>query len=356
MLALAPLLLALPLPLAQDRLDRTDGRAVTAKLVRVTLTEVVTAGADGKETKIPVAELMEVTPAPATELMRRGEDAARQRDWPAAANAFSAAAAETGGAEWAAIWAGLRHGEAMLAWAQSDRARAAEAATALRTWSDANAESFWLPRGRLAQARALVLAGDTDGAASLLQGLSDVAFQKGLPKHVEVEINLERCRAFLAGRQAEVAEARLRDLVTKEPPADAGRAVRSRMLKLRGDAQVMLGDAIAAKGGQAAATAYWEALARDPKASPDVRAAAFVGLASAARAEGRLRDAQLQLAEVVAVLAAGQEVRGRALYELAEVTAELGDHPTPAKSYYERILRECPDSSYATLAKAKLGG
>lgn len=356
MLALAPLLLALPLPLAQDRLERTDGRAVTAHLVRAGLSEVVTAGADGKETKIPAADLMDVVPAPATELMRRGEEAARQRDWSAAANAFSAAAAETGGAEWAPAWAGLRHGEALLAWSSTDPARAAEAASALRKWSDANPESFWFPRSRLAQARALVLAGDTDGAASLLQGLSDVAFQKGLPKHLEVEINLERCRAFLAGRQAEVAEARLRDLATKDPPADAPRAVRSRMLKLRGDAQVLLGDAITAKSGPRAAMAYWEGLARDPASPPDVRAAALIGLAATARADGRLREAQLQLAEVVAVLGAGQEIRGRALYELAEVTAQLGDHPTPAKSYYERLLRECPDSSYAALAKAKLGG
>ncbi len=356
MLALAPLLLALPCALAQDRLERTDGRTVTAKLVRASLSEAVTAGADGKEVKTPAAELMDVVPAAATELMRRGEDAFAQRAWSDAANAFSAAAAETGGAAWAPAWAGLRQGEALLAWARADRARAAEAATALRKWAEANADSFWLPRARLGQARALVIAGDTDGAAALLQAVSQVVFDKGLPKHLEMEINLERCRAFLAGRQAEVAEARLRDLATKEPPSDAPRAVRSRMLKLRGDAQILLGDAISVKSGQKAAVAYWEGLSRDPKASSDVRAAALVGLAAAARADGRLREAQLQLAEIVAVLDASQEVRGRALFELGEVTAQLGDHPTPARSYFERLLRECPESSFAEKAKAKLGG
>jgi len=318
------------------------------------MTEVVLVSGDGKESKIPAAEFLDVVPGAATDLMRVGEAAFARREWDGAANAFSAAAAETGGAAWQAAWAALRHGEALLQWARADRAKASDAATALRKWCDANGESFWLPRARLAQARALVIAGDVDGATGLLQALSDLVFQRGLAKHLELEINLERCRAFMAGKQFEVAEARLRDLVTKDPPADAPRGVRSRMLALRGEAQILLGDAIAAKSGQGAAKPYWEGLARDLKVSPDVRAAALVGLAATARAEGHLREAQLQLAEVVAVLDAGQEVLGRALWELAEVTSQLGDHPVAAKTYYERILRDCPDSTFAEQAKTKL--
>jgi hypothetical protein len=356
MIALTTLLLCLPWTLpAQDRLERTDGRTVSAKLVTAGRAEVVIAGADGKETKIPASDLLNVTPAPATELLRRGEEAFEARDWSGATNAFSAAAAETGSAAWLPVWSGLRHGEALFQWARADRARAGETVAALRSWCDANPESFWLPRARLSQARALVIAGDTDGADGLLQQLSQLAFDRNLAKHVELEINIERCRAFLAGKQNEVAEARLRDLVTQGPPTDAPRGVRTRMLTLRGEAQILLGDAIGAKSGQKAATAYWEGLANDPKVLPDVRAAARVGLAVTARAENRLRDAQLQLAAVVAVLDASAEVRARALWELAEVTALLGDHPTPAKAYYERILTDCPDSSYAERARTKLG-
>lgn len=355
MSALLPLLLALAAAPAQDRLERADGRTLHAQLVNPTLAEVTVVSGDGKETKIPAAELLAVVPAPATELLRSGESAFALRDWSGAANAFSAASAEAGGPVWQAAWAGLRHGESLLQWARADRAKAADAATALRQWCEANAESFWLPRGRLAQARALVIAGDFEGANGLLQALLDLSYQRGLAKHLELEISLERCRAFMASKQFDVAEARLRDLVVKDPPADAPRGVRSRMLALRGEAQILLGDVIAAKSGPAAATAYWELLARDPKATPDVRAAALVGLAVTARAAGQLREAQLQLAEVVAVLDAGPEVLARALWELAEVTAELGDHPVPAKTYYERILRDCPDSSLAEAAKKKVG-
>ncbi len=357
MLTLTILLLCLPFALpAQDRLERADGRTVSAKLVSAGLADVVIGGADGKETKIPAGDLMDIVPAPATDLLRRGEETFSARDWSGAANAFSAAAAEAGASAWMPVWSGLRHGEALLQWARADRARAGEAVAALRTWCDANPESFWLPRARLAQARALVIAGDADGADGLLQQLSDLAFDRNLAKHMELEINLERCRAFLVGKQNEVAEARLRDLVTRGiPSSDAPRGVRTRMLALRGEAQILLGDAIAAKSGQKAATAYWEGLANDPKVSPDVRAAARVGLAVTARAENRLRDAQLQLAAVVAVLDAGAEIRARALWELAEVTALLGDHPTPSQAYYERILTDCPDSSYAEKARTKLG-
>ena len=357
MLALTTLLIALSSPAlpAQDRFERADGRTVHAKLINPTLAEVVLVSGEGTESKIPAADLLDVVPAPATDLMRSGESAFVQRDWAGAANAFSAASAEAGGAAWMPEWAALRQGEALLQWARADRGKAGEAATALRKWSDAHAESFWLPRARLAEARALVIAGDVDGATGLLQALSDLAFQRGLAKHLELEISLERCKAFMAGKQFDVAEARLRDLVTKEAPADAPRGIRSRMLALRGDAQILLGDAIAAKSGQSAATAYWEALAHDLKATPEVRAAALVGLAVTARAAGKFREAQLQLAEVVAVLDAGQEVLARALWELAEVTAQLGDHPVPAKTYYERILRDCPDSSFAEQAKKKVG-
>jgi hypothetical protein len=356
MILLTTLLLALPVaPAAQDRIERSDGRAVLGKLTNASLVEVVYAGGDGKETKLAAADVLGLVPAPSSDLMRTGERAWEQHDWAAAANAFSAAASETGGPAWLPAWAGLRHGEALVAWARAERAKAGEAVAALRTWTGTHADSYWLPRARLAQSHALVLAGDGAGAEQLLTELLALVFEKGLAKHLDYEINLERCRAFLASRQPEVAEARLRDLVDKEVPADAARGVRSRLLTLRGQAQILLGEAIEAKSGARTAAAYWEGLARDTRATTDVRAAALTGLANAAVSEGRLRDAQLQLAEVVAVLDAGDEVRARALWDLHVVTEKLGDHPVNHRIYLERILRECPDSTWAEPARTKLG-
>lgn len=353
---LTTLLLALPtLPVEQDRIERADGRAVTGKLVSATLSEVSYASGDGKATKLAAADALSVEPAPSTDLMRTGERDFAQRDWAGAVNAFSAAASDGGDSAWLAAWAGLRHGETLLAWARMDRAKAGEAASVMRTWTETHTDSYWIPRARMAQARALILAGDGDGAEKLLTELLTLVFDKGLAKHLEFEVNLERCRAFMASRQAKVAEARLRDLVTKDAPADAPRGVRSRLLTLRGEAQILLGDAIEAESGSQTAAAYWEGLARDTRATTDVRAAALTGLANAAIKENRLRDAQLQLAEVVAVLDASQEVRARALWDLHTVTEKLGDHPVNSRSYLERILQECPDSTWAGEARTKLG-
>ena len=356
MILLTSLLLALPaLPAAQDRIDRADGRAVGGKLVSATLSEVVYASGEGKELKLASADALELTPAPSTELMRTGERDFEQRDWAGAVNAFSAAASESGQAAWLPAWAGLRHGEALLGWARSERSKAGEAAAAMSAWGAAHPDSYWLPRARLAHARALILAGDGEGAEKLLTDLLTLVFDKGLSKHLEFEINLERCRSFLATRQPKVAETRLRDLVAKDPPADAPRGVRSRLISLRGQAQILLGDAIEAESGAQPAAAYWEGLARDPRASTDVRAAALTGLANAAIKDNRLREAQLQLAEVVAVLDASQEVRARALWDLHSVTEKLGDHPVNSRTYLERILQECPDSTWAEPARKELG-
>lgn len=352
---LTALLLALPAtPAAQDRIERADGRTVTGQLQSATLAEVVWTAGDGKEVKLPAAEVMGIDRAATTDLLRTGEKAWNARDWASAANAFSAAAAEGGDAAALAPWASLRHGETLLAWSRADRAKAGEAVAALRGWCDANADSYWLPRARIAHAQALTQAGDGDGAAQLLAELGTLVFEKRLPKSLDTQIKVERCRAFLASRQAGVAEAMLRDLAALAPPEDAARGVRSRLIALRGEAQILLGAAIESESGAPAAAAYWEALARDPKAATDVRAAALTGLAAAAVAEGRLRDAQLQLAEVVAVLDAGQEVRAKALWDLATVTEQLGDHPVNSRSYLERLLRECPDSSWAEPARQKL--
>lgn len=356
MMLLTTLLLALPaVPAEQDRIERADGRAVIGKLESANLTEVTYSGGDGKPVKLAAADVLDLVPAPPTDLMRTGERAWSQRDWTAAANAFSAAGAETEGPAWLAAWAGLRHGQALLAVARTERAKAGDAVSALRTWSEAHPDSYWIPRARIALAQAMVLAGDGEGAERVFTELLALTFEKGLAKHLDLEINLERCRAFIATRQAQVAETRLRDLVAKETPSDLPRGVRSRMLLLHGQAQILLGEAIEAKGGTTAATPYWEALARDPRATTDVRAAALTGLANAAVSENRLRDAQLQLAEVVAVLDAGQEVRARALWELHSVTEKLGDHPVNHRLYLERILKECPDSTWAEPARTKLG-
>ena len=213
--------------------------------------------------------------------------------------------------------------------------------------------------GKALRARALSLAGKTEDASTLMQALSDLAFEKNLPRHVEMEAALVRSAAFLAGNQADVAEARLRDLVSKSDEQLASgnleSGVRSRVARTHIDAQILLGSALEAKSGAATAAAYWQSLADDPRAGADVRAAAWTGLAAAARADGKLRDAQILLGRVVATLPAGPEVMGRALYDLGELSRETGDKPVAGRTYYQMILDRYPQSSWAAKAASRLG-
>jgi hypothetical protein len=184
-----------------------------------------------------------------------------------------------------------------------------------------------------------------------MQKLSDTAFEKNLGRHVELHVNLVRCEAFLIGGQAEVAQARLRDLVVKlgqsvsSPDTPSG--VKSLVSGLYSQSQILLGQAIQEKDGSRAASTYWQGLASDRNVSADVRAAAWIGIAQDAREQGKAREAQLQLAKVVATLPASDETMARALYELGEVSKELGNNPTSGETYHQRLLERYPNTSWA---------
>ncbi len=349
------LLLPLLLPAAaQSRVVQVDGSTLSGKLVAATLEQVTLKNADGKSRELAAGDVLQIYPAPLTEMLLKGEAFLKDLDYQNASSAFEAAGNESGDF-WVAPYALLRQAETLLAWAQMDRARASDAARAFRSWMDANTDSFWIPRAEMGAAKAMAMAGDVDGATSLMQKLADTAFEKNLGKHVELQVNLVRCEAFLIGGQAEVAEARLRDLVVKlgnavqDPKAPEG--TRSLILNLYSQSQILLGDAIHSKDGPQAAAPYWQGLAKDRTATPNVRAAAWIGIAEAARAAGHPRQAQLHLAKVVATLPASEEVMAHALYLLGEVSTELGDTPTAGDLYRRRLLDRYPSTSWAAKAR-----
>ncbi|MCP4772131.1 MAG: hypothetical protein GY879_12060 [Planctomycetes bacterium] len=339
----------MPAELPQSRVSKVDGGSVSGELTAAGFDSVTLKVGDADRV-LEAKDVLSLTPGPLPELISKGESFILSQDFQNAANAFEAAAAEEG-AFWVKPWASLRHAETLLVWANADRGRAGDAAKAFRTWADANADSFWLPRAQMGQAKAMAMSGDVDGATTLMQELSDTAFEKNLGRHVELHVNLVRCEAFLIGGQAEVAQARLRDLVTKLREAvqspDTPVGAKSLLTSLYSSSQVLLGDAIYAKDGGRAAATYWEGLSKDRNASADVRAAAWIGIAQNAREQGQAREAQLQLAKVVATLPASDEMMARALYELGEVSKELGNNPTSGDTYHQRLLERYPSTSWA---------
>lgn len=344
------LLLPLLLPAQQVRLNLEDGGRASGAAVALTLEEVTMTNADGDDVKRASREILSIVPSGMPAEMSSAEAFAKALDFQNAANAFDAASGSVE-PEWLAAYAGLRHAEVLLAWSTIDPAKAGEAASAFAAWTSANADSYWLPRASYGHARAMATSDDVQGATTTMQELADRAFEKNLGRHVEFQAALVRSECFLLGGQAEVAEARLRDLVVKLGEAsrdqDIARGTRQMIGRFQADAQLLLGQAIEEKDGVKAAASYWEGLAEARDTKADVRAAARIGLALAAKEQGDLRTAQLQLARVIALQPAKAEVMAHALYELAEITESLGNQPVPAKTYRERLKANFPETSWA---------
>ena len=192
---LLPLLMPADLP--QSRVHKVDGGSVTGELTAADFGSV-TLTIGGAERVLEAKDVLSLTPGPLPEMVNKGETFMLSQDFQNAAASFEAAAGEEG-VFWVKPWASLRHAETLLLWATADRGRAGEAAKAFRSWADTHKDSFWLPRAQMGQAKAMAMSGDVDGATTLMQQLSDTAFEKNLGRHVELNVNLVRCEAFLIG-------------------------------------------------------------------------------------------------------------------------------------------------------------
>ncbi|HEX9792449.1 MAG TPA: tetratricopeptide repeat protein [Planctomycetota bacterium] len=361
MIALTALILALPAaaptPL-QDVLQLIDGQSIACEVLTPGF-DTVECRVEGERTTFEGRNVLEIEFGGMPDDLQRAEGFLAAQEFQNAANLFQAAGQAEGRAVLPA-YAGLRHAEALLAWARFDSGRAKDAANAFQTWLATYPDHIHLVRARLGRARATALSGATDDAARQLEELASFAFEKNLGKHIEFQARLDRCHAYLSGNQAQVAEARLRDLVPEiqrvAGSPDTPPILRPRLRALLGEGQIALGDALAAKGGPGAARAYWEGLLRDRSVGSDAQAAASIGLATAARAEGKSREAQMVLARVIATVPAGPEVMARALFQLGEVCEELGDLPAAGAVYYRELVANHPNSTWAIRARKKLGG
>ncbi|TAH35011.1 MAG: tetratricopeptide repeat protein [Planctomycetota bacterium] len=340
-----------------DRVHLMDATTVSGQVTAATLDAVSVTGASGEQ-KIEARQVFRIEFADKPEALRNAESFLQAHDYQNAVNSFESADGAVG-PWWVQPVARLGRADALLAWSRIDKSRAGEAADAYAQWLSAYPNSFFEPRARLGQARALSLAGKTEDASRLLEELATTAFQRNLGKHVELGARLERALAYLAGGQAQVAEARLNDLVPEIGQvlsAGPPKALVAPLRQLLAQAEIALGEAKVARNGDAAARPYWEGLLADRSAGPDTRGAATIGLALAARSEGKHREAQLLLARVVATLPGGSETLARALYELGDVSRELGNSPVASALYFQQVVAEFPSSPWAAKARVELGG
>ena len=356
LIPLCSLLLAAPAALAQHRVVLVDGRSLSGEVQEATLEKVVLQSSRGQQ-EVAARDVLDIQFAGGPDTLGQAQEFLASLDFQNAVNSLEAAA-QVSDPAWVPAVASLRKAEALLSWARFDSGQAAEAVSAFQDWTATFNDHFHVPRARTGLARAMTLAGKVDEAAKELEDLASLAFEKDLGPHVELGARLARCHVYLTGGQAQVAETRLRDLVptiqTRMASGDTAAALRPILANLHAQAQIALGDAVEAKDGAAAARVYWQRLADDPGTAGDVRAAANIGLARAADAAGRAREAQLLLAKVVATMPASPEIAARALYRLAEVSRSLQDRPAASKPYYQRVVDEYPTTTWAIEARAKL--
>ena len=340
---------------AQSRVDLLDGSKVFGDISDINL-NAVTIVVDGSEDATVIAneDILEVIPA-ATALMSQAQVSLDGLDFMNASNAFAEAASKSEDG-YMKNFARLRNAETLMSWAAIDPAQYSAAIALLNTWVSENSRSFWLPRAQMSLARALASTGDIDGAASMMEELSNLAFAESLARHIEIQANVIRCEAFLIGGQAQSAQSRLsslRDTLggmirnAETPPA-----LLSKARGLHSQVQILNGQAIQAIEGVNASQAYWQELANGESTTPIVRSAAWLGLAEAAIEANELRSAQLQLAKIVAVMPASPNVTPQALYKLAVVSAKLEDTKS-SRSAAMRLTTNYPNSTWAIKADSE---
>ncbi len=358
MLVLTSLLLALPCALPQDQILTADGAKISCTLTAASKVEIQYTNAEDESTTLLASEVIWIQPQVRSELMLKAESFLRAGDFQNASNSFEQAAAESGAA-WIAPLASLRHAETMLKWSTIDSSRTSEAKRALEHWLTQWPDHFWSSRARIALAQAQASNGDTEGAAAALQALADEAFNEDLGEAVLYRAQIARCRVYHNGKQAQIAESRLRDLISKLErkleSRETPKGLIATLSEVADEARALLGESLLQKGGFSAARTYWESTLRNKQAGTTSKAAAQIGLALEAKEKGNLRKAQLLLAGMIATLPQDSAAMPRALFVMGQVSSENGDTPTPGSTYWKELIQNFPGSTWATQAQQALG-
>ena len=358
MLILSSLLLALPCVIPQDQILTTSGSKLLGKLTTISKTEVQFENAAEEAQTLSAAEVIALHPQIRSELMLRADSFLAAGDFQNAVNTFELASSEVG-ADWLAPLASLRHGESLLAWAVIDGTRAAEAKSTLEQWLTQWPDHFWSSRARIALAPAQAATGDADGATAALQALADEAFNENLGEAVLYRATMARCRIYHNDGQAQIAESRIKDLISKlERKVDTRETpsgLASLFSEISDEARTLLGDSLLQKGGFSAARTYWESVLRNKRAGASSKASAKIGLALEAIDKGELRKAQLLLAGIIATLPNQSPAMAHALFVMGQVSSKNGDTPTPGSTYWNELIDSHPGSPWAVQARQALG-
>ena len=338
-LALAPVLLSgLAAPAAaQSRPDQVlwtnpRGRTVTdtGKITENSLEKVVIDKGRGDKS-IDVANVQRVVFGDVPPSFTEGTAYFDRRQFAEAAKAFQLAAGDASARDIVKARARLSAAQAYLQHGAQDPSAFAQAQAEVETFISDYSDNRELPEARLLLGRAQRLSGDAAAAAKTYADLfgEAAAGTSGYPKKICFRAGVGAAEAYIASGDAEKARGlygNLESAVTSGlADLDERSPDRREFLLLQNQARLGEGFCLLAKGSTSQAKTFFKGRLDGANGNAPLRHGARLGLAEALLAEGKVREAQIEFAQVSAIDHTDRDRVARALVGLAQCSLKLSD-------------------------------
>lgn len=353
-----------------DTIVKNDGSSVRGVEVTSVTFEAVAYKRGEDELSVPGHLLERIQWHEPPEAFLKGKAFLDSGDFGNAVQQFSEASGEPGIREPIAIEAQFMTAKAAQLAAAEDPSKSGDALRALEGFVNERPDSVWIAEAMLLLGRAHRMAGNTESAVATLQTLESESLSKGWGALWNVRAKYETALTWLAAEDATKARAALSATVAAVDSSigNAGDA-RNELQAMRLEATVAEGETYLADKNFTQAVSFYRALAQQPPAGRDTAsvAAAKAGEgqalyldAMAKNAPGKLRQAQLALAEAAVKDTAGGETSAKATYFQALCILAMGvegggdDFRPRAMAMLKTVATQYPSSRWATEARSAM--
>jgi tetratricopeptide (TPR) repeat protein len=346
-----------------DVIHRKDGKDLTNVTITKMEADKIVYTKLGKEAEIMVSRTKGVTwDAPPPEL-GRGATAESRRDYLNAAKFFGEAATKAT-REPIKLEASFKAGRAFALAAENDANHANSAVAALEAYLAAAPTGYFVPEAKVRLARSRLVGGDAAGAERDLADLANVAAAGGWPlrwaAHIQFTLGQAR-HALKKYSEARNAYVSVENAVSAAMGQD--NLHNPELTGLRTEAMVAQGETWIDEQNYDQALSYFQNLSAS--SATGVKAAALAGQGQilfiqgeASKDKAKLRQAQLALAKAAIEPDTNNSTSAKALFFMGQVLTALGDAEknslARAKTYYQSVKNNFPNTSWAAKARAAL--
>jgi len=345
----------------KDILVTRDGRRIRGAEVTAMTSRTIHYQRSGTDLELPASLLAEVQWADPPEEFGLARGAARNGDFAAAANLYSAAA-DKASRDILKSEATFLAAESLARDGAGDPARAQAAAEKLNAWLTAHPDHFRVPDALLALGRAQVAAGAPAEAEATFEKLAQDALSSGWSPLWNARAKFEQAKALVAKGDHGNARAAFRAAISAAQTV-GGENAAPEVVVLIAEASVGVGEAMIEEKNFDEALRYFQDLGRREQGAVQAAAKAgegealFLEAADQGDVEG-LRAAQVALAEANLLDPTGGVTTAKALYYSGRVLLALGpdneasNYKQRAADYFDTVLKEYSSTRWAAAAAA----